>query len=59
MIRCGLQFKRLTRRELVALLGGMAAAPLIIRPEGLRAQPAGVPVIGFMSFRSPEESAQP
>ena len=40
------------RRELIALLAGAAAS----RPLGARAQQPVIPVVGFMSGRSPEDS---
>jgi ABC-type uncharacterized transport system substrate-binding protein len=43
------------RREFMSLLAG-AAAPALLRPLPARAQPAGLPVIGWMSGRSPEDS---
>jgi hypothetical protein len=49
-----MQFNQLKRRELIALLGGAAAAPSILRPLVARAQqPGKLPTIGFLGSTTP------
>jgi len=45
------------RREFITLLGGAVAMPSMLGPRTAHAQQPPMPVIGFMSGRSPEDSA--
>ena len=48
-----MQLHRLRRREVITLLGGATAWPIAVRAQ----QPA-MPIVGFVTGRSPKESAR-
>jgi ABC-type uncharacterized transport system substrate-binding protein len=46
------------RREFITMLGGAVAPPAILWPIAARAQQPVMPVVGFVSGQSPEDSAR-